>query len=92
MDNLETIFGLQLSPNPSAQCLHRAQIGLGEKLLENVEAGIVGDGDNPLCRCLCRPVANVGQRNPKLVLAVRAKESPAVVLLNRLGKLEALKV
>ena len=34
------MFGLQFFANPGAQCLHRTQIWIGEKLLENVQASV----------------------------------------------------
>ncbi len=92
MDNLDTIFGIELSPNPGAQCLHRAQVRFAEKLLEHVEAGVVSNGNSPLCRPLRRPVANIRQCNPKIVLAMLGPQPPAVVFLNQLGELKTGKV
>src|ERR1041385_6901751 len=81
MDNGETTLGLQFSSNPHAQCVHRRRISLAKKLPDQVEAGVLGNGDNTLCRCFRRPDANIRQSNPELILSMRDPKPPAVVLL-----------
>lgn len=59
LQNPDTLLRFELPTNPRAQGFHRCQIRLAEQPLENIQACVMSQRNDPLRRCLRRTLANV---------------------------------